>query len=322
MTRSRVALLLVVVASAAAAILWRRSSDGPAATEPTPLEEPVWAVSPPADAPTGAPFVLGRAPRPEVVRWSGTFSYGQAPSGRFGPEAPKARRALAGTFTALEATTGPASARETVVKADFALEDAAPPAAPATRRFEARLSFVRDARGAVVHRSIRLDAPAEVLTQLELFQAAFAQRFGPPPQAVRTGARIPIDDAIDVDDLLKRPLLFLFKERAPIDGWVNAPAEGGVWVVGRTGEGGAGRATLAVALTHAHAGENGPKGANAVRVDYRAKLEGRRTFDLADGRVTAHELSIARRIGYASHDFDYAVLVRSRIEMAEDGPAK
>ena len=326
MIRRRRAALLVLAAVAVGAFLAlsRWPLGAPPAGLP-PLEEPVWTVAPPPDAPTGAPLVLGRAPRPAIVRWSGTFSYDEAPSGRFGPSSSdrsKPPRALSGTFTAVEATTGPASARETVVEGTFALEDVVWSAAPTPRSFKARLAFTRDPVGAIVHRSIRLDAPADVLVPLELFQAAFAERFVPPAPAVRVGQRIPIDDAIDVDDLLKRPLLFLFKERAAFDGPVNAPAEGGAWIASKDGDADGGSVVMKVALTHAHAGENGPKGARAVHVDYRAKLEGERTFALADGRVTRHELSIARRIRYATPDLDYTILVRSRIAMAEDGPSK
>ena len=62
--------------------------------------------------------------------------------------------------------------------------------------------------------------------------------------------------------------------------------------------------------------------AKAVAIDYRAKVEGERTLELVDGRTTRHELAIARRIRYTAHDLDYAILVRSRIAMAEDGPSK
>ena len=77
---------------------------------------------------------------------------------------------------------------------------------------------------------------------------------------------------------------------------MNAPAQGGVWIASKTEDAGGGSVLLRVALTHAHAGENGPKGRGAVGIDYRARLEGERAFDLVDGRVTRHELSIARRM--------------------------
>lgn len=309
--------LLLLAAVATAFVVLRRTP-----VAPPPVEEPVWTVSPPPDAPAGAPFVLGRAPRPETVRWKGTFSYDQVPSGNFGAEPTKPRRALAGTFTAVEATSGPASARATGVDATFELEDRDPSAVSARRAFHARLSFTRDPAGGVVHRSIRLEAPAEVRTELELFQAAWAGRFSLPVPAVRVGQRIPIEDAIDVDDLLHRPLLFLFKERAAIGGPVNAPAEGGVWIASKTEDAGGGSVLLRVALTHAHAGENGPKGRGAVGIDYRARLEGERAFDLGDGRVTSHELSLARRMRYTAAGLDYVILVRSKIAMSEDGSAK
>ena len=321
MTRRRVAALLVLVlVAAAAAVLAAPRTPAPA--QPAPADEPAFAVSPPPSAPTGAPFVLGRAPRPERVRWKGTFSYEAAPSGRFGPEPAKPGRRLAGTFAAVETTTGPASARETAVEAAFELEDAVPPAAARKRSLRARLSFARDAGGNVVHRSIRLDAPADVQTELELLQAAFAGRFSLPVAAVRVGERLPIEDVVDVDDLLHRPLLFLFRDRAVATGPVNAPAEGGAWVASRTADEGGERVVLKLALTHAFAGENGPKGSKAPNVDYRAKLEGERAFDVADGRVTRHELSLVRRIRFAAPAFDYVVVVRSRIAMAEDGVEK
>jgi len=144
------------------------------------------------------------------------------------------------------------------------------------------LSFTRDPSGAVVHRSIRLDAPADLSVPLELFQAAFAQRFALPMPRSAWGAA-PDRRRDRRGRSSEAPLLFLYKERAAISGPVNAPVEGGVWIGLEARGRGRRDAVMKVALTHAYTGENGPKDARAVTIEYRAKLEGERTFDLVDG---------------------------------------
>ena len=185
MTWRRALLALLLLAAGATAFFVLRRT--PAA--PPPVEEPVWTVSPPPDAPAGAPFVLGRAPRPETVRWKGTFSYDQVPSGNFGAEPTKPRRALAGTFTAVEATSGPASARATGVDATFELEDRDPSAASARLAFHARLSFNARPGGRSRASLDPARGAGRVRTELELFQAAWAGRFSLPVPAVRVGQR-------------------------------------------------------------------------------------------------------------------------------------
>lgn len=316
MSIRRVAPVVVLLAVAAVIYLGVRLPT----RDPKPYDPIEWTVNPPASAPQGDAFRIGRAPSPAVVRWRGTYSYEQSTSGRFGTENTIPTRTLAGSFTAIESSSGPLDSESGSVDATFDMEETIQSVKPAKRAVHAKLSFDRGADGTVVHRSIRLDAPPDVKVDLEVFQYVWTQRFSVPKRPVRVGERLPIDECLDLDDAFRRPLWFLFKERAAKAGPISEPVEGGVWIESKD-EALGGSVRVRALLTHAHVGVNGPDGPNAVRIDYRAVLDGDRTIGIADGSLRRHALTLARRIRYSSRDLDYAVVVRAKISMERDPTA-
>lgn len=303
--------LLLIAGAVGIALAMRKTRD-----EAPPARPINWSVSPPADQPRGEAFRVIRASSSPAARWKGTYTFEQSATGRFGGERTIPSRLLTGTFSATEAMSGPADAEEGAVDASFDFDEGGP-ASPTKRLFHAKLSFMKGADGLVVHRSIHLDAPPDVTDALEVFQFAWTQRFFPPDRPIRAGERLAIDDCVELDDAFRRPLWFLFKDRAAKSGPVSEPVEGGAWI--ETREGGMdGVARLRAALTHAHTGPTGPEGPSAVLVDYRAVLDGDRTIGLADGMTRRHALMLARRIHYTSRDLDYVVVVRGEISMEQD----
>jgi hypothetical protein len=314
--RRLIPLVLLVAVVAAIFLMLRKP-----AREARPADPIDWIVRPPADAPTGEALRVSRAPSPPVVRWKGTYAFEQTTSGDVGHERTVPNRAVSGTFTAIETNSRRDGAEDASVAATFEVAETVQSAASTPRQIGAKLSFSRGADGAVVHRSIKLEAAAGLAGELEVFQLAFTQRFGVPDRPVRVGERLPIEDCVDVDDALLRPQWFLFRERAAKGDSVAAPIEGGVWIASRDGAAD-GTLTLQAALSQAHTGVTGPDGPDAVRIDYRAVLDGARTLGLADALPRRHALSLSRRIHYSSRDLDYAVVVRARLEMAQDSASK
>jgi hypothetical protein len=121
-------------------------------------------------------------------------------------------------------------------------------------------------------------------------------------------------DVMFLDDALRRPLWFLFQNRAAAGETVGAPIRGRVWVEARETFGGDDVLRLRVALTHAYDADADPKATakDATHVTWTAAMEGVYRIALDGGWARPQDLATRRRVRFASREFDYEVDVEGR----------
>lgn len=261
-------------------------------------------------APTGEPIRATRTPAvDELFDLAGRFRYRQVATGRFGYERQVPTRSLDGTVTGTRRTEATAGGVRSTVAVTFDLVERVGSAPAAPRRLEMGLSYVEASAGGAVPGSIRWTGAADALPDLEAFGAAFTERFSLPDRAVRVGEILPIDDVI----ALERPFLevewTLFRaEKAQGGAPEIVPVVGAVRVEAREVlPDGRAALRLRVAARQEHQGVTGPAGKDAVRLEYRAAMEGERLVEVEGGAFRAHRVALRRRIRSIARELDYTV---------------
>lgn len=264
-------------------------------------------------APSGAPIRGTHGPVPgEGFDLSGRVRYRQVATGRFGHERQVPTRSFEGTVTGTRRTEAAADGVRSTLSATFDLVERVGSAPAAPRRLELGLTFVEAPAGGAVPRTIRWTGPSEALPDLEAFGAAFTERFSLPDRDVRVGEILPIDDVVALD----RPFLevgwTLFRAEAAVGRAAEIPVLGAVRVEGREVlPDGRAALRLRVAARQEHAGDTGPQGKDAVRIEYRGAMEGERLVEVEGGAFRAHRVALRRRIRSVARELDYTVETES-----------
>ncbi len=260
-------------------------------------------------APTGAPVRGTRTPAvDEFFDVAGRFHYRQVATGRFGHEQSVPTRSLEGTVTGTRRTEATAGGVRSTVAATFDLVERVGSAPAAPRRLEMGLSYVEASAGGAVPSSIRWSGPADVLPDLEAFGAAFTERFSLPDRDVRVGEILPLDDVVAIDRPFLEVAWTLFRSEVAEGRRAVLPVVGAVRVEAlEPGSDGWPALRLRVAARQAHAATVGPAGKDAVRIDYRAAMEGERVVETEGGAWRAHRITLRRRIRSTARELDYTV---------------
>jgi hypothetical protein len=259
----------------------------------------------PKAAPAGEPVTLPRVPAAGTYRTRGTFRSVQAPTGTFGPETKRPRRAVWGT---VEATTtvpakGPAPVEvEGRLRLQEAVDDA--PARERSERFT--LSFDPAGGGGAEPRTVLFRPPADLRDLLGTVTALWTDPVPLPDRPVRPGDVFEPTVAIDVDPW-RRTMWEIFQKGNPERPPVVVAVEGGAWVAAREKHAGDDVLVVRTAFNHAHAQEAGPFGKGAVKVGYAAAERSTRRVATRDGLCLAHDLAVRRRLRAQGAGFDYVV---------------
>lgn len=293
---------------------------------PAPPAGDPWSPEVAATTPSGpaVPLRASRSPR-DAFRTTGTIAYRQTVSGTTGPVRRPADRRVDGVVDLRVRTEGVAGGPlTTVVDGRLETVDRSPGAGDRRRVAPLTLRFEHDGKGGAVHRTIRLEAPADVKDALEVLQAAWTDRFRLPATEVRVGEAFPPTDVLDLDEALRRPLYFLFVRRAQQGDPVGAPIEGSAWVEARETFGGTEVLRTRFAAVHAYEGDTDvpPPTKDNVRIGWRGVVEGVVRVAVDGGWARTFDMARRRRVSYRTHDLDYVVEVEGRaaLESVREGP--
>ena len=298
--------------AAAAGLLGLLASVGGCGGEepPTPPKAPpAKAVGPAGPVEQGLRLRGGPAAG-DVFRSRGTLSFHTDVAGRFGAEHPLPSRRVEGAVEAERKVTARAEGGlSSTVTGRLVLKVRVADAAPTDREVPFTLTYDEGPDGGAVHRSIQLQVDKELAPALETLQGAFTDRFAPPARPLRVGDGFPPQDVLFLDDLLRRPLFFLFQRQASEGKAVGAPFVGRAWVEAREAYEGEDVIRLRVSLTHAYEGETDPgvPSTKNVRITWWAAVEAVRRIAVDGGWARTHDFDVRRRLRYVGSDLDYTV---------------
>lgn len=324
--RRAVRLLLVALCGAAPAAA--RAADAPArAADPydPPMNVPVISAAQAAEPPVVVRHDLGGD---LTLRSKGRLAYRLDASGKLPPGATPPKRRFEGTFDVVRRVRLVAGKRRSTVEGPLEVHGAWGDAKEKAATVPLKLEFEEGPRGAAPYASIRFSAPTLSVDDLEAFQRAFTDRFGPPDRPVRVGEVFAPTEGMAVEESLLRVAFRLSQReltgKAPL---VPVPG-GGVWVDGRDGTGPTAGLVVRAAITHAHQTDTDePTNPANVHVDYRAAIEARRVLVLDGGWAKAHDATLRRKVRYTGTGYDYTIEVvqdvslETRVEPAPAAPA-
>jgi hypothetical protein len=261
-----------------------------------------------------------------TLRSKGRLAYRLEATGKLPPGASLPTRRFEGTFDVVRRIRLVGARRRSTVEGPLEVRGAWGDAKERTATVPLKLEFDEGPRGAADLASIRFTAPGLAVDDLEAFQRAFTDRFGPPDRPVRVGEVFSATEGMAVEESLLRVAFRLSQReltgKAPL---VPVPG-GGVWVDGRDGAGPDAGLVVRAAITHAHQTDtDDPKDPANVHVDYRAAIDARRVLVLDGGFAKAHDAVLRRRLRYVGAAFDYTVEVVQEVRLAtvvEPAPEK
>lgn len=263
-----------------------------------------------------------------TLRSKGRLAYRLDASGKLPPGATPPKRRFEGTFDVVRRVRLVAGKRRSTVEGPLEVHGAWGDAKERAATVPLKLEFEEGPRGAAPYASIRFSAPTLSVDDLEAFQRAFTDRFGPPDRPVRVGEVFGPTEGMAVEESLLRVAFRLSQReltgKAPL---VPIPG-GGVWVDGRDGTGPTAGLVLRAAITHAHQTDTDePTNPANVHVDYHAAIEARRVLVLDGGWAKAHDATLRRKVRYTGTGYDYTlevvqdVSLETRLEPAPAAPA-
>lgn len=295
------------------------AADAPARA-PDPYDPPM-AVPTPTAAQAAEPPVTVRHDLAGdlTLRSKGRLAYRLDASGKLPPGATPPKRRFEGTFEVVRRVRLVAGKRRSTVDGPLEVRGAWGDAAEKAATVPLKLEFEEGPRGAAPAGTIRFTAPGLSVDDLEAFQRAFTDRFGPPDRPVRVGDVFGVTEGMAVEESLLRVAFRLSQRelagRAPL---VPVPG-GGVWVDGRDGTGPRAGLVVRAAITHAHRTDtDDPKDPANVHVDYRAAIEARRVLVIDGGWARAHDASLRRKVRYTGPAYDYTLEVVQDVSLVTE----
>ncbi|MFO0933321.1 MAG: hypothetical protein U1E39_11505 [Planctomycetota bacterium] len=320
----RRALRLALVALCCGAPASARAADAPArAADPY---DPPMAVPTPTPAQAAEPAVVVRYDLGGdlTLRSKGRLAYRLEATGKLPPGAALPKRRFEGTFDVVRRIRLVGAKRRSTVEGPLDVRGAWGDAKEKAATVPLKLEFEEGPRGAAPYGSIRFTAPGLAVDDLEAFQRAFTDRFGPPDRPVRVGDVFGATEGMAVEESLLRVAFRLSQReltgKAPL---VPVPG-GGVWVDGRDGTGPTAGLVVRAAITHAHQTDtDDPKDPANVHVDYRAAIEARRVLVIDGGWAKAHDAALRRKVRYTGPAYDYTIEIVQdvRFETTVEPPA-
>ena len=285
-----------------ATLLWPRAAQRSDAEDP-------FEFAPPPSRPTGEPIRLtSTLAAGERFEGSGTFTYRQSASGRFGGMPLIPAREIVGTLTFARRVEAMEGGRlQSTVEARLAYTEAtgAAPAAPVEATMT--LSFEHGHVDTTSLPSTKLVAPESARPALELLVEALTQRTPLVGLDVRVGEAVVPKEAMDVEPMRRQVFLLL-----RFDGRGVAPVEGAAWIDRVSGTGTSAEATVRTWLRHAQTGASNDPFKDPMTTEYETVVRGLYRVGVNDGLAHAVETRAALRMHVRSDAFDYRV----RIDLA------